>query len=132
MTELHTLTNATDDDVLKLAAAIRARRGDEAVARSKTIQQRIENGDIFTDDELIYAAAARCRCGAGLAYPEGIGMGGAWYCADVITARVTTGDGAWDSILAKAHDCKPFLSWEIKSERQPSANGATTRRKDSP
>lgn len=83
--------------------------------------------EVFTDDQLRYAATARCRCGAGLAYPKEIshrqpakGFGGAWFCSDVLTNRVPFEEGKHDAGL-------PFAFYEIKSEEQPSANGRTTR-----
>jgi len=67
--------------------------------------------------ELVYAATVRCRCGAGLAYPEGAGLRDSWSCSAVLLGADPAG-----------HDeDRPFTFWEIKSERQPSANGATTR-----
>lgn len=76
------------------------------------------------DSEIIYAAGERCPCGAGLAYPEGIGAHGFWDCSDILTGRAAP-KGHPDS---KQHcDRYPFVFYEIKSERQPSQNGRTTR-----
>lgn len=79
------------------------------------------------DEDLIYAAAARCPCGAGLAYRRNAGPFGDkahWDCSDILTGRaIPSGQPG-----AKTHtDRLPFAFYEIKSERQPSANGATTR-----
>lgn len=73
--------------------------------------------------ELLFAARARCRCGAGLAYrPEA--DPDSWECSDVLMGRA----GADET-----HDeAKPFAFYEIKSEDQPSAKGATTRSKAQP
>ena len=85
----------------------------------------------FTDDELIYAATSRCKCGAGLAYapddenPDLPYRGpSAWDCSDILTRRAIP-------VGAEGHvqhsDVYPFAFYEIKDERQPSAKGATTR-----
>ncbi len=95
----------------------------------------------FTDDQLTYSAHTRCACGAGLAYPknptvrqikEWLGpkhpftMWDYWDCSDILkgTAMQKGQPGS------KTHSDKyPFAFYEIKSENQPSANGATTRQK---
>jgi hypothetical protein len=75
-------------------------------------------------DELTYAATARCPCGAGLAYD------------DTCVQDPFNGPSYWDcsAILlgtadrdAQHTDRLPFAFYEIKSEGQPSALGATTR-----
>lgn len=87
---------------------------------------------IWRDDQLLYAATARCGCGAGLAYaPTDPGdptlpFNGpsSWECSDILTRR------AIPSGLpgAKVHDePAPFMFYELKSEEQPSAEGRTTR-----
>jgi hypothetical protein len=78
----------------------------------------------LTDAELIYAAHARCPCGAGLAYPKGIGPMGFWDCSDILTGRAAL-KGEPGSVKHEAR--LPFIFYEIKSEQQPSADGATTR-----
>lgn len=75
--------------------------------------------DKFDPTELRYAAYDRCECGAGLAYPLTSGMHGAWHCSAILT-------GTADTTVPHTGG-KPFSMWEIKSEDQPSANGATTR-----
>lgn len=77
------------------------------------------------DQELVYAAFNRCPCGAGLAYDPREGVGGSWDCSDILTGRAIPMDQpGWVTHTARL----PFVFYEIKSERQPSANGATTRR----
>jgi hypothetical protein len=81
-------------------------------------------------DRMIYAAYNRCPCGAGLAYDplfedeDSVFKGplsGHWDCSAIML-------GAADK--AKQHTDKlPFSFYKIKSEKQPSANGATTRPK---
>lgn len=77
--------------------------------------------DKFNPDELLFAAYARCSCGYGLAYPLNIGIHGAWYCSSILLGTAEKGS-THDSAL-------PFAFYEIKSENQPSAQGATTRPK---
>lgn len=93
---------------------------------------------LFTDDQLRYAASSRCECGAGLAYPKDptvrqvkewmsdspFNYWDHWDCSDILTGRaVPKGQEG-----SKMHSGKyPFAFYEIKSENQPSANGATTR-----
>lgn len=81
---------------------------------------------IYKDNKLRYAAFERCACGAGMAYPKGEPLTeiNSWECSDILTGRA----------LAKDLECKnihtgqmPFAFYEVKSEDQPSANGATTR-----
>lgn len=73
-----------------------------------------------TVDDLVWAASARCRCGAGYVYPRCLhDPHGHWYCSASLLGTATAGS---------THDCaKPFAFWNIKSDEQPSANGATTR-----
>jgi hypothetical protein len=99
----------------------------------------MSNRTPFTDDKLIYAAHSRCDCGAGLAYPKDptvrqikewmadspFLMWDHWDCSDILTGRaIPKGQEG-----AKVHSGKlPFTFYEIKSENQPSAHGATTRK----
>lgn len=81
----------------------------------------------FTLDELTFAATSRCACGAGLAYPKNIGMHGSWTCSDILLGRAKPKSDPEH----KVHDGDyPFAFYEIKSENQPSAGGATTRPKE--
>ena len=80
---------------------------------------------------LVYAATARCPCGAGLAYRPGVPEPGspfkgasAWDCSAIIlgTAIPSGQPGAVQHTALL-----PFAFYEIKSEDQPSARGASTR-----
>lgn len=79
-------------------------------------------------ERLVYAAYKRCPCGAGLAYdPAGEDTDSpfhgpsSWDCSAIIL-------GTADNTVQ--HTGKlPFAFYEIKSENQPSAGGATTRPK---
>jgi hypothetical protein len=72
---------------------------------------------VYTDEQLIYAARARCRCGAGLAYPNDGNVRGSWSCSAVLK-------GADPAV----HDNPlPFTFYEIKSEFSSIEGDATTR-----
>lgn len=65
---------------------------------------------------LRYAATACCPCGLGLAYRRGDDY---WDCSGILLGTADPD---------AQHTAKlPFTFYEIKSERQPSARGATTR-----
>lgn len=73
--------------------------------------------------KLTYSAHSRCPCGSGLAYGKmtksNNPVEGYWDCAAIL-------DGTADKNVQ--HTARlPFTFYEIKSENQPSANGATTR-----
>lgn len=77
--------------------------------------------------KMTYAATSRCPCGAGLAYDdscieEPFKIPSYWDCSAILL-------GTADPNVQ--HTARlPFTFYEIKSENQPSANGATTRPAD--
>lgn len=75
--------------------------------------------------KLVFAATARCACGAGLAYERGADpFKGYWDCSAILLGEaIPTGEPGSVQHTAKL----PFIFWEIKGEGQPSADGATTR-----
>lgn len=82
-------------------------------------------------ERLVYAAYSRCPCGAGLAY-DPIGEDpdlpfkgpSSWDCSAIILGTAVPSG----QLGAVNHTGKlPFSMYEIKSENQPSAGGATTR-----
>jgi hypothetical protein len=75
----------------------------------------------FTVYELLFAAGARCVCGAGMAYPDNIGMHGAWYCSAILLGQAAPG--------TEHSPAYPFAFYKVKSEAQPTQAGATTRPK---
>jgi hypothetical protein len=106
--ELNSLYRKQEDEVLAL------------INQSRVGKHR------FHDSDLVYSAGARCRCGEGLAYPNGIAVHGSWFCAGILTGR------AFDlpNFKEVEHDDRfPFAFYDIKSEGQPSAQGHTTRPK---
>lgn len=77
------------------------------------------------DSELVYAATSRCPCGAGIAHKAApFGDTSFWDCSDILTGRAVP-SGSEGSLQHTGR--LPFAFYEIKSEKQPSARGATTR-----
>ena len=111
--------DASGEEVLVLHKAERTLELDEALKQSKTVKARIEQGDTFMAHELLFSAYSRCECGAGLAYPKNImDPMHYWQCADVLMGELEFSD---------KHSLLPFTMFEVLSESQPSAEGATTR-----
>lgn len=79
----------------------------------------------MTEKDLVYAAYDRCSCGVGLAYLPG-SSDKCWDCSDILLGRAIP-KGQPGSVMHTAQ--LPFVFYEIKSELQPSVNGATTRPK---
>lgn len=79
-------------------------------------------------DRLVYAAHSRCPCGAGLAFDPLFEdensvfkgpLSGYWDCSAILLGKADQ---------AVQHTAKlPFSFYEVLSEQQPSAGGATTR-----
>lgn len=87
---------------------------------AKAVEDRLLKPD-FKENELTFAATSRCPCGAGLAYPKKSGAFGYWDCSEILMGHADPD---------QTHTAKlPFTFWEVKSELQPSAYGATTRKK---
>lgn len=104
------------EDTATALAELQARRAVERPAARKSFEEK----KTYAASELIFAAFSRCPCGAGLAYPEGIGPHGSWDCSAILMGTASKEEHT---------DRLPFTFYEVKSERQPSANGATTRPK---
>lgn len=102
-----------------IVLSFRAEREAEKVSRARP-------DGTLADSDLVYAAFARCDCGAGMAYRKDSGVRGQWECSDILAGRaIRRGQPG-----AKTHtDPLPFAFYEVKSEQQPSANGSTTRPK---
>lgn len=100
----------------------------EAARKDLHDAHRAELAAKAVSERIVYAASARCSCGAGLAYDplaEDQGsvfngpLSGYWDCSAVIL-------GTADESV-KHTDRLPFAFWSVKEEGQPSAFGATTR-----
>lgn len=98
------------------------------------------NFPVFKLEELEFAAEAHCRCGAGLAYIPSRAQEAPykyWNCSYLLMNDVKVWVVLETNILkpnvledenGRVHDGGlSFSFFEIKSEKQPSANGATTR-----
>ena len=101
----------------------------------KSAPQEMKGNETMSDGtlqpkDLIFAATARCSCGAGLAYRRVLKRDDehTWECSVRLLCLpgVTSVNPLHSGPL---HDePKPFAFYEIKSEGQPSAGGMTTRR----
>ncbi len=69
-------------------------------------------------ERLVYAADSRCPCKAGLAY-DPAETGGYWDCSKILL-------GTADQNVQHTGKLS-FMFYEVLSEKQPSANGRTTR-----
>ena len=87
--------------------------------KAESFDDRLKSGKPFTDYELIYAAVARCPCGHGLAYPKDCGGFHYWDCSAILKGIAKDETTHTDRL--------PFAFYEIKSDQQPSAMGASTR-----
>lgn len=118
------LRTLPEDQIRRLIREAEQELGRRADARSAALHNRVKDADAGRGDlkehELIYSAYHRCSCGAGLAYPEGIGpKRGAWDCAEILKGKANT------KVL---HTTKlPFSFFDVRSERDPKAKGRTTR-----
>lgn len=76
----------------------------------------------LTAEDLTFSAGVRCvKCGAGLAYVDllalRVGVHAAWKCSAVLLGTAEGG----------GHDVLPFATWDVTSEGNWRAPGATTR-----
>lgn len=97
---------------------------DQARAVNQKIERTERLEDKFDVEELTFAAFNRCKCGAGLAYPNNIGIQGSWNCSDILLGRALPGS---DPNSKEHNGSFPFAYYDIKSDDQPFANGHTTR-----
>lgn len=113
----------------------------ERARKSAREQRRRELLELPIGVRLIYAATARCHCGAGMAYDpvaEGrekvtpIFGPTAWECSDILRYAKLPPERQAEVKAADHREQLPFVFWEVKSELQPSARGATTRPADCP
>jgi hypothetical protein len=81
---------------------------------------------------MTFAASSRCPCGAGLAYDETcveepFKIPSYWDCSAILLGKAVPSGQAGS---VQHTDRLPFAFYEIKSENQPSAKGASTRPRD--
>lgn len=91
----------------------------------------------YTDLELLYAATARCKCGAGLAYPldhEAARKLRAWVCSAVLKGEASAVSEKWPGGVTPAnaneapHDRYDFAFWKIREETSINNAGSFTTR----
>ena len=109
-------------DIARLRELVEAYKDGRVTIKPKPAPKKIPK-DVYTDDDLRYAAYARCVCGAGLAYPKGYDLRDVhcFSCSDLLKGIKRPGVMHTEPL--------PFVFYEIKTEDQPSACGATTRTK---
>lgn len=116
----------------KFAEADKLQKQADAL-RIEGATERIKEGQTRPlAERLVYAATARCPCGAGLAYDpfsdgDGIFKGPSWWDCSAIILGTAIARGEPGAVTHT--DQLPFAFYEIKGENQPSAHGATTRPK---
>jgi len=89
----------------------------------------------LVDKELLYAATARCRCGAGLAYPMDRQLSWAiraWMCSAVLKGEGVAADQTAVALKGEAptgeHDCLPWAFWKVREETSINNTGGFTTR----
>ena len=128
--KLDDLLSLPEDLIERAFRAVEERRRQRYVKSSTEAAERIAkadhgNGD-FKDEELVYAAHSRCDCGAGMAYPEHVGMHGAWHCSAILKGQASR---------EVPHTAPmPFAFWSVRSESQLARNNGyvTTRPSGAP
>lgn len=93
--------------------------------------------DFYTDRELLYAATARCKCGAGLAHPldhEAAWKLRAWVCSAVLKGEGAGVSERWPGRVTSAnaveqpHDRYDFGMWKVREETSINNQGSFTTR----
>lgn len=99
---------------------------DEKQAAFDERWQRFRLGEeVFTLDELCFAATARCEtCGAGLAYPRDCGPMHQWSCSKLLLEGVNARQPG------ERHSAYSFTMFSILSEDQKTRTGGATTRPD--
>ena len=88
------------------------RNGEPQPITKGDVLKRCNEGPPFTDRELTYSARHCCPCGAGLAYPVGLGPDGFWDCSEVLKGAPRDHNHT---------DRLAFAIFQIKSEKDPAA-----------
>lgn len=78
--------------------------------KDASFKKRIVDGDLFTDDELMYSATSLCPCGHGLAYPKDCGPAHYWDCSAILKGCAKGGDKHTDQL--------PFMYYEVHAESE--------------
>jgi len=115
------LKQMSKKELLEIEKSVCDELNERALVERQEAKKRLDSGVPFGPDELIFAAATRCRaCSAGLAYPVGpcaiVLM--SWVCSSVLLDLPEGRTGE--------HDKYPFAFWSIEAEGKL---GQTTRPK---
>jgi hypothetical protein len=112
-------------------AARAAQAGAEEQAQGAEMTDRIK----LTDKELLYAATARCQCGAGLAHPLDHELAmelRAWVCSAVLKGEVEGKAKSPPFLQAPkpdgGHDALDFACWKVREEGSVNDSGGNTTR----
>lgn len=73
-------------------------------------KERLESGEPFDDDELLYSRRSLCPCGHGLAYPKNCGPSHYWDCSAILKGIAEPGKDKHTAQL-------PFAFYNVKGER---------------
>lgn len=119
--ELKQRINEIEESLKPLKQKLREIYHEEEFICEQRIKKAQKGEGDFNDDELIFAAYTNCPCGHGMSYPKTVGIKGSWYCSAILMG-IADKDVLHEPAL-------PFSFYDIKSEDQPSSNGATTRKK---
>lgn len=76
----------------------------------------------YTDKQLLYAATARCKCGAGFAYP--LNNDDAWKLRSWVCSAVLRGEVQ----ATQEHEMLPFAMYKIREETSINNRAALTTR----
>jgi len=118
----------TSAELFAEAESLRKQADTVAAAAMQLKRQELTATELAS--RLVYSAYTRCPCGAGLAYdpacedpnsPFKGPFSGYWDCSEILLGTADR--------TKKHTDKLPFAFYEIKSEEQPSSQGATTRPK---
>ena len=122
--ELKAKIDALNAELQPLEKQLREIYNEEGKETELKIKKCHSFEDKFEPEELLFSATARCSCRAGMAYPKKINSStSSWFCSAVLLGEAKhPKDGGLTSHLEY-----PFAFYSIKSEDQPSAQGATTR-----
>lgn len=88
----------------------------------------------FTDAELLYSATARCKCGAGLAYPFDTKLSmqiGAWVCSRVLRGDVAghaTHPPFLSTVSEGEHDAFDWAFYKVREETSINNEGGHSTR----
>lgn len=101
-------------EIMKTGEEARREIDRRLLIEAEKIAKKIDaHKEPFREDELIFALGAKCECGAPMAYPELVGVQGAWDCADILMLKAIKKDEPG----SKTHSgSMPFAFYEVKAD----------------